>query len=191
MASDRGATSVRSRKRLRFSFSGEHLRLDEIGRHHNDIEVSVRRYFSPENVKLEVRFAGYTPDEVKHELASILDENGRNMSMNVLAALEAAFRIDFIQRGQGRWRDELSRDFRGVYREKGERVSLEDDILPRWRRTYPDLQPAVSKLIGAFKYRHWLAHGRYWTPKLGRKYDYQEIHTLAESIFDIFPFEGV
>ena len=58
----------------------------------------MRRYISPENVKLEVRFAGYTPDEVKHELASILDENGRNMSMNVLAALEAAFRIDFIQR---------------------------------------------------------------------------------------------
>ena len=130
MARDRGATSVRSRKRLRFSFSGEHLELDEIGRHHNDIDVSVRRYFSPENVKLEVRFAGYTPDEVKHELASILDENGRNMSMNVLAALEAALRIDFIQRGQGRWRDELSRDFRGVSREKGERVSLEDDILP-------------------------------------------------------------
>ena len=32
--------------------------------------------------------------------------------------------------------------------------------------------------------------GRYWTPKIGREYDYDDIYTLAESIYDSFPFGG-
>ena len=190
MASDRRMISVRSRKRLRFRFSGEQLQLADIDRHHRDIEMSVRLYFSFENAHLDPRFTGYTPQEVERDMISVLDENERNAAMNILAALEAAFRMDFIQRGQGRKRDELSRTLRLVYEAKGERVSLEDDILTSWKHVRPDLRSVVSELIGAFKYRHWLAHGRYWTPKLGRKYDYQEVHTLTDSIFVAFPFEG-
>jgi hypothetical protein len=49
----------------------------------------------------------------------------------------------------------------------------------------------IGDLKGAFKYRHWLAHGRYWEPKLGQKYDYYSVYILAESIFGSFPFEGM
>ena len=83
-------------------------------------------YFSLENVRLNVRFSGYAPEEVEQEMVEILDENERRSSMNILAALEAAFRIDFIQRGQRRKRDQLSRMFRHLYMEKGARASLED-----------------------------------------------------------------
>lgn len=191
MVRDKRAIFVRSRKRLRFSFSGEHLELTSIGRYHRDIEVAVRLYFSLENARLNTRFSGYTPEEVEVEMDEVLEENERNSAMNILAALEAAFRIDFIQRGQARKRDGLSRILRPLYMEKGARVSLEDDILRGWKQVYPDLRSTVSDLIGAFRYRHWLAHGRYWTPRLGRRYDYQEIYALADSIFDVFPFEGV
>lgn len=37
----------------------------------------------------------------------------------------------------------------------------------------------LGELAGAFRYRHWLAHGRYWQPKLGRKYDYLSVFGLA------------
>ena len=37
-------------------------------------------------------------------------------------------------------------------------------------------------MITAFKYRHWLAHGRYWEPKLGRIYDYYSLYDLAYSM---------
>lgn len=147
-------------------------------------------YFSLENVRLNVRFSGYAPEEVEQEMVEILDENERRSSMNILAALEAAFRIDFIQRGQRRKRDQLSRMFRHLYMEKGARASLEDDILESWRKVYPDFASIVSDLTGAFKYRHWLAHGRYWTSKLGRRFDYPGVYALADSIFDAFPFEG-
>ena len=152
--------------------------------------MSVRLYFSVQHVRLDARFSGYTPDEVEQEMLDVLDENERNSSMNILAALEAAFRIDFIQRGQVRMRDELSRIFRRVYMEKGARVSLEDDILASWREWNPDLRSIVSELISAYKYRHWLAHGRYWTPKLGRRYDYPEVYELADLTFTAFPFVG-
>ncbi len=189
MVRDRGTISVRSRKRLRFSFSGDHLALADIDRHHRDVELAVRLYFSRKNARLNTRFSGYTLEEVEEEMVEILDENERNSSMNILAALEAAFRIDFIQRSQARKRDGLSRVLRRLYTKEGARVSLEDDILPRWKQEYPELRSIVSELIGAFKYRHWLAHGRYWTPRLGRRYDYQEVYALADSIFEVFPFE--
>lgn len=152
--------------------------------------MSVRRYFALENAGLNARFLGYTPEELKGEMFSTLDENERNSSLNILAALEAAFRVDFIQRCQGRRRDELSGVFRGVYQKKGIRVSLENDIFSSWSRIHPKLQPCVSRLTHAFKYRHWLAHGRYWTRKWGKEYDYQDIYSLAESTFDTFPFKG-
>ena len=45
--------------------------------------------------------------------------------------------------------------------------------------------PAPSRLIGdvrgAFKFRHWVAHGRYWVAKLGRKYDFAYVHLLASA----------
>ena len=72
----------------------------------------------------------------------------------------------------------------------GNRASLEDEILEAWRDHADGARQVVSELRGAFKYRHWLAHGRYWVPKLGRKFDYHGIHLLAQTVFDSFPFEG-
>ena len=45
-------------------------------------------------------------------------------------------------------------------------------------------------LKGAFKFRHWLAHGRYWDPNLGRKkYDFQSLYALAEEFFECFLYK--
>jgi hypothetical protein len=38
----------------------------------------------------------------------------------------------------------------------------------------------IGELRGAFKFRHWLAHGRYWKPKFGRRYDFNDIYTIAD-----------
>jgi hypothetical protein len=60
--------------------------------------------------------------------------------------------------------------------------------LPVWKREPTIRAGLISDLIGAFRYRDWLAHGRYWPPKLGRKYDYESVYKLAEDILDSFPF---
>jgi hypothetical protein len=46
----------------------------------------------------------------------------------------------------------------------------------------------IGDLRGAFRFRHWLAHGRYWTPKLGRRYDFDDVFALADLTLRSFPF---
>ena len=172
----------------RVTFSGEHLSLVEIAQYYNDIEASLRSYFSFNNSHLDDRFVGYTPLEMEHEMHSVLEEHALSTSMSILAALEATFRMDFLQRCYKRRRDPLSRSFRELHRQKGQHVSLKDIFL-EWKSHSNVPRSIISDLEQAFKYRHWLAHGRYWTLKIGREYDYDDIHTLAESIYNSFPFE--
>ena len=172
----------------RITFSGEHLSLVEIVQYYSDIEVSVKNYFSFNNSYLGDRFVGYTPLEIEREMYSVLAEHGRSTSMSILASLEAAFRMDFLQRCYKKQKDPLSRSFRTLYQKKGRHVPL-GDIFLQWKSYSTVSRSIISDLEQAFKYRHWLAHGRYWTQKIGREYDYDDIYTLAESIYNSFPFE--
>ena len=170
----------------RITFSGQHLQIVQIAQYYSDIEASVRNYFSFPNPQ---RFAGYTPQEIKREMDFVLDEHARSTSMSILAALEATFSIDFLQRCYKRQRDPLSRAFREVHQKKGPRVPPLTDIFSKWQLHKNVSKSVIADLKRAFRYRHWLAHGRYWTPKIGREYDYDDIYTLAESIYSSFPFE--
>ncbi len=87
-------------------------------------------------------------------------------------------------------KDILSRTFKEIFDLKGNEASLEQDIFNSWKHPSDVPNYIVSELIGAFKYRHWLAHGRYWEPKLGSKYDYHSIYTLGQLIVSSFPLEG-
>ena len=70
--------------------------------------------------------------------ATRLAELDRNTTMSLLAAVEAAFRIDYLQRCYQRKRIDVSRQFLEIYKEKESRASLEDDIFEVWKRTRPE-----------------------------------------------------
>lgn len=176
-------------RRPRVRFSGQNLELPWISQHHQDVEAAVRDYFSLESARLKTRFIGYTADEIRQEMTFVLEENERTTAMNILAALEAAFRVDFLQRCYRRGRDPLSRAFRAIHDRKGSQAALEEDIFLAWKQNSTVSASLMSELTGAFKYRHWLAHGRYWVPRLGKRYDYQTVYLLAESVFESFPFK--
>lgn len=171
----------------RVSFSGEHLGLTALARDHTDTEQSVRSYFL--SAPSPIRFPGYTMNEVRAEMEGLLSEHDRRSALALLAALEASFRIDYLQRRYRREKDPLSRSLRAIFGRKEERASLEEDILGAWKdySNIPSARVIVQELRGALKYRHWLAHGRYWVPKLGQKYDYQGIYILAQAVFTDFP----
>ncbi len=59
----------------------------------------------------------------------------------------------------------MSREFREIYKEKETRVSLEEEIFEVWKNNTTGSTKLISDLRGAFKFRHWMAQGRYWTPK--------------------------
>lgn len=82
----------------RVSFSGSEPRIVEIDQHYQDTESSIQLYFSESNPEAGILFAGKTKIELGEQLASVSEENEKLVSMSLLSAIEAAFRIDYLQR---------------------------------------------------------------------------------------------
>ena len=107
----------------------------------------------------------------------------------ILARVEAAFRRDYKARATGKSPDSISIEFRKLHKAKGLKVRLEEEILSVWRgHVEPTEQKNISDLKGMLKYRHWLAHGRYWNQ--GRQHSYQDVYLLADIILCGLPLNG-
>ena len=109
-------------------------------------------------------------------------------AITLLASFEASFRVDYLQQNYAKRRDGLSRAFRALYQQKQQRVSLTDDILERWRKHSNVTPVLVGNIRSAFRYRDWLAHGRYWVAKLGRQYDCVTLYDPGREVETAFPF---
>ena len=171
----------------RLTFSNRNVDIQEYAFHHNDVEKSLRLYFSAEATSFGVRFTSYTLAEVSDELGERLSELDMTSALTVLTAVEAAFRIDYLQRCYCKKKDPISRAFRELHKQKQATVSLENEIFDVWKTHTTGSARIIGDLRGAFKFRHWLAHGRYWVPQLGQKYDYVTIYTLATTVLNNFP----
>ncbi len=164
------------------------LALEELAAYHDDVVASLRLYFSPAAPILNKRFVGRSADEIASELQLRLVESDIRSALAVLSSLEAYFRIDFDLRCRRRLKDDLSVYFREIERTRRDRVRLDEDILEGWKRHTDAPAILISQLRGAFKFRHWLAHGRYWSPKLGHKYDFVGVYFMASAIVSAFQF---
>jgi hypothetical protein len=173
----------------RVGFSGQHQALNEILNHYTDTVEALKVYFAAGHPSFPVRFATYTPTQIARELRRRSAEVEMTSAFSVLSALEAAFRIDYLQRCYRKKKDPLSQAFRALHLAKGEKASLEDDILEEWKIHSTASTRMIGDLRGAFRLRHWIAHGRYWVPKLGRKYDFVTVYRLADDVFTQFPLE--
>lgn len=170
----------------RVAFSKQPPDIQELARYYSDVEESLRLYFSPMADSFSVRFADSSRAEVNEKLKERLDELEMASALTVFSAIEAAFRIDYLQRCYRKEKDPISRAFRVLHKKKGAKVSLEDEIFEIWKEYNAGASAVIGKLRRAFKFRHWLAHGRYWVPKF-QKYDYLEVYSLAESTLSSLP----
>ncbi|MBO9483106.1 hypothetical protein [Salinisphaera sp. G21_0] len=165
------------------SFSFSHSTIDEIGKYYEDCESGLEAFYL--TLCPEDRFIGYSKSELEKELKekkAILD---RTCSLELLAALEARFRIDYLIRCQNKHKDVLSRKFREIHQQKANRASLTDDILTAWRSLFPEHKTRLDDFQKAIDYRNWLAHGRYWLPKRTphiNSADYLTIYLLTDNI---------
>ncbi len=166
----------------RVSLSGAHLAANQVAEHHAVVEEAIHLYYAAASPGFETRFAFYTEDEVLAERDERLYEAGAASAMMVLASIEAAFRVDYLRRCYAKHRDRLSRTLRELYQDKGARVSLSDDLLDVWKNHGSVPARLVGDIRSAFGYRDWLAHGRYWVPKLGRQYDFASVYNLAREV---------
>ncbi|HVC95397.1 MAG TPA: hypothetical protein VND64_17000 [Pirellulales bacterium] len=136
---------------------------------------------------LTSRYLAKTWEELDDDFDYQTAELGRVTMLGVLTCTEAALRVDFIERVRNKKKDDISREFRKTHRRRGvQKVRLEEDILDVWRKRgeQAGLKSAVAELKGALNLRHWLAHGRYWKPKLGRAagYDVVEVFDICNDL---------
>lgn len=157
----------------------------EVAEYHNDVVASLK-YFSKTSPSLiSTRYFGRPLSDV---LAARIKETDLRSAFFVLTAVEAAFRIDYLYRCQQKMKDDLSRAFRAIYKDRENNVSLDEDIFETWKENSSAPGPRlIGELRSAFKFRHYLAHGRYWEPKLGRKYDFNFVYSLADDVLNAFP----
>ncbi len=129
------------------------------------------------------RYVGKTREELDEEFVFQIVELGQLSMLGMLASTEAALRVDYIERVANKKKDNVSRRFRKRYKERGvEKIRLEEDILDTWKEhgSGSQIKTAVGEFKSVLKLRHWLAHGRYWKPKLGRAEGYTPL-----DVFDI------
>lgn len=132
-------------------------------------------------------FSGLTPIEYEAALSDMRNELDSQVTLALVASLEASFRTDFEQRSRKRLKDNASRDFRKLARKYGARVRFED-MLDVWKR-YTGSSQAFGSLAQLLSYRDWLAHGRYWVHKTGRDFDPFEAWQVGQTIKALLPSE--
>lgn len=165
------------------SFSKKHSTIEEIEKFYFYSHQSLIPYFSEKSSD----FTGFTISELNSELKEHQLALDRVSALEILAFLEARFRIDYLIRCQERKKDPLSRAFREVYSTKGNKASLADDILRIWKEIHPSYKTSLDSFKKALDYRNWLAHGRYWEPKKNphiTKYDYLGVNLIANNIME-------
>jgi len=146
-----------------------------------DAEVARSQFGGDSNLR-DARLFGMTLGELDRHFEGLLDEVDEQTSLFIIAAAEAEIRVDFENRVVRRKpKDSITRAFRDIATDRGERVPLED-ILDVWAEKVPSAKTDVSRFKGALVYRHWLAHGRYWVSKHGENYHPSGLSLIIESL---------
>ena len=175
----------------RVSFSPEILEFEKVAVSHSDIAKSIRFYYGQPSMQiLDPKFVSYSIAEVEQERDQRLEDLDKNSAFNVLAALEASFKMDFHTRCDNREKDDLSRFFRNLRKKRGDKISLEKDIFEVWLTHFSAKKSIISDLKAAFRYRNWLAHGRYRIPKIGKNYDFPSLYLLAQEVDQELPLHS-
>jgi hypothetical protein len=134
--------------------------------------------------KIPEEFLGMSRKEVEECFSQYLDELELLISLDLLASAEATIRSDYYLRAQQRLKDSISLKYREVHKKKNppKRPDLYKDLLSIWMRFRPELQRVINEFNSAFRFRHWIAHGRYWVFKSGRRYSPEDVYAITEEL---------
>jgi len=114
------------------------------------------------------KYRDQTLGELREEFASARKQLGYAAKFLLLTSVEALLRLTFDQLSKRERKPAIAHRFRRIRRERGDKVRLEEDILNTWIEVYPQTAQSIRVFKGVMPLRNWLAHGRYWNPKVGR-----------------------
>ena len=179
----------------RVSISSNRIGVDDVWEYYETIRAAIVQFAEMTRQSLaggadlqDPRLFGMDMAELDAYFESLLDEADKQASLFLIASAEATIRVDFLERVYERRKDHVSRALRDVYKSRCEhnkiKVRLDEDILDIWASEVAQAKTPVGTFKGALRFRHWLAHGRFWVPKLGRKYDPSGIVQLVIDLFE-------
>ena len=145
---------------------------------HRAIDSQLQQERAARSPQPDAIFFGMTPDEVG-ALFLRLDQLAM---LDLLSTAEAYLRVDCQNRVRKRRKDALSRQFRSVAKHRPDKVRLAEDILDGWSKHHPGHKTCISEFKAALKLRNWLAHGRYWYPKLGKSYTRRVVCDICDNL---------
>jgi hypothetical protein len=163
-----------------YSSAGEAQTMEQITTNYEDREAALLHYFITSSESVAARFLGYTQKEIWEQLDERLAEIDKAGALSLMAAIEAAFRVNYLSRVARKKKDPLSKAFRKLFEKKNRRPKLEEEILKTWRNETEIPERVFNQLIEAFKYRHWLAHGRYWSVCSEHRFKFTELLLLTD-----------
>ncbi|MCP4347994.1 MAG: hypothetical protein GY795_21020 [Desulfobacterales bacterium] len=116
--------------------SEQNQELSDIFIYYNTLQLSLNYYRTgiEENRITDENYIGYTKNELIESFHNHLNELEKNVCLNILNAIEASFRIDYLIRAEKKYKDDTSRRFRDLYKSKERKASLEKDILNIWKQ---------------------------------------------------------
>ena len=166
--------------------SGEHKTFLEIKRLFTERQEALRFFYTPNNMN----FFGRSETELMERLSYHLQEAEYDASLALFAAIEAALRLDIHYRHEKRLKDLRSRRIRELLNRPRGRSNHDieiDEIIKTLKIGASVSQRSIDRIISRlqeyFKYRHWLAHGRYWKRKQGScTPTFSDIYRLAQEI---------
>jgi len=136
---------------------------------------------------IEEFFLGFNFSEIQEYFDNQLSELEIITNFNLIASSEALLRRDFYLRIKQRKKDEISKEFKKIRKKQESRISLEDNLLKIWMLFIPEIKKYIDDYKKLLKYRHWLAHGRYWlleSRTTNRKYSIEEVVAIISILLD-------
>lgn len=130
------------------------------------------------------RYRDESLDELRSNFALARKHLRYAAMLHLLTTAEALLRLAFDDLSKRQTKPRIFR-FRKIERERGEKIRLEEDILNTWIEVYPTTARPIQEFKGVVPLRDWLAHGRYWNPKLGRPtYEVGDVFDITSEMFD-------
>jgi hypothetical protein len=147
----------------------------------NEVDRRLPELFEADEVP--ERYRDESLDELRQRFAAARKHLQYAAMLHLLTTAEALLRLAFESLSNRKTKPAIFRQFRRIGRERGEKIRLEEDILDVWVQVYPETARSIRDFKGVVRLRDWLAHGRYWNPKLARPvYDVADVFDIASEM---------
>jgi len=174
------------------SLSGDEKAIEGIWSWYDDQRQAIRVFrndvlslSSSGTLATHSKFVGYTQDELVQYFTTSQVALEDLVCFDLISATEGVLKTDYFTRVYNKDKSSLGRKYRELHKVSLDKPRLELDIIESCKALLVAHRRAFSDYQGILHFRHWLAHGMFWTlAKRGRRYDPDHAYEIAEAVVE-------